>query len=415
MRILILGINYAPELTGIGKYTGEMAEWLAINGHEVKIVTTPPYYPSWKINKPYSPILYRKETINNVEVRRCPIYVPSKPSGIKRILHLTSFAISNLPIMISKISWKPDIVLTIEPTLLCAPTALIIAKFSNAKTWLHIQDYEIDAAFDLGILKSKFLRYIVRNAEKWLMNKFDRISTISEKMVEKLSEKNIPKHKRVFFPNWVDTSHIFQLSRPSTYRKTLNIDDDIVVALYSGNMGEKQGLEIIFEAATLLASNKKLAFVMCGQGATYNKFSKNAAEYLNIKWIPLQPFQQLNELLGLADIHLLPQRSEVKDLLTPSKLTGMLASGRPIVATAREGTHVHSVVSKYGKVVDHGDAKAFADAIESLATDNTLSKELGRSARTYAIEHLGSDKILSDFNHNLVSILQTENYPEEKS
>lgn len=54
MRILVYGINYSPELTGIGKYTGEMVEWMAGQGHEVRVVTAPPYYPQWQVGEHYS-------------------------------------------------------------------------------------------------------------------------------------------------------------------------------------------------------------------------------------------------------------------------------------------------------------------------------------------------------------------------
>lgn len=54
MKILVYGINYSPELTGIGKYTGEMVEWLAAQGHEVRVISAPPYYPQWQVGENYS-------------------------------------------------------------------------------------------------------------------------------------------------------------------------------------------------------------------------------------------------------------------------------------------------------------------------------------------------------------------------
>jgi len=97
VRILIYGVNYAPELTGIGKYTGEMAEWMAGHGHDVRVVTVPPYYPEWKVRDGYSGWKYSHERLNGVKVWRCPLYVPANQSGLKRILHLVSFALSSLP------------------------------------------------------------------------------------------------------------------------------------------------------------------------------------------------------------------------------------------------------------------------------------------------------------------------------
>ncbi|MDQ6953563.1 MAG: hypothetical protein Q9M15_08555 [Mariprofundaceae bacterium] len=91
--------------------------------------------------------------IDGVLVYRCPLYVPAKASGLKRIIHLASFALSSFPIMLKHIFWKPDVVMVIEPPLLCAPMAWLTARLSGAKCWLHIQDFEVDAAFDLGIFR----------------------------------------------------------------------------------------------------------------------------------------------------------------------------------------------------------------------------------------------------------------------
>ncbi|HSY01424.1 MAG TPA: glycosyltransferase, partial [Acidobacteriaceae bacterium] len=116
MRILLLGLNYAPELTGIGKYSGEMMEWLAGRGHEVRVVTTPPYYPAWQVWAGYRWWQYRREVSSaGVGIWRCPIWVPKKPGGLTRILHLGSFALSSVPVMLGQAAWGPEVVITVEP------------------------------------------------------------------------------------------------------------------------------------------------------------------------------------------------------------------------------------------------------------------------------------------------------------
>src|SRR5205823_5637381 len=95
---------------------------------------------------------------------------------------------------------------------------------------------------------------------------------------------------------------------------------------------------------------KELVFVICGHGAMYQQLRDRAAGLENIRWLPLQPLERLNDLLNLAEIHLLPQREEAADLVMPSKLTGMLASGRAILTTAHPGTAVAEVVQSSGVV-----------------------------------------------------------------
>ena len=155
MRILLLGLNYAPELTGIGKYSGEMMEWLAERGHEVRVVTTPPYYPAWKVNSNYNSWKYQKEiSPAGVRIYRCPVWVPLRPNSIHRMIHLGSFATSSLPIMLASILWRPHLVLAVEPALFGAPSAVLTALLAGSASWLHIQDFELDAAFGLNLLPS---------------------------------------------------------------------------------------------------------------------------------------------------------------------------------------------------------------------------------------------------------------------
>jgi colanic acid biosynthesis glycosyl transferase WcaI len=334
-----------------------MAQWLAAQGHDVRVVTAPPYYPQWRVAEGYANWWSREELQQSLQlhphssplpegegmnskgslvVYRCPLWVPVKPSGLKRLLHLASFALTSFPVMLRHIFWRPDVVLVVEPPLFCAPQAWLVARLSGAKAWLHIQDYEVDAAFDLGLLKGAALRSLVATSERWLMRRFDRVSTISQRMVGRAVSKGVPAERVVLFRNWVD---IKQCNAESgRYRTELGIAKGAVVALYSGNMGGKQGLEILAQTATLLRDVSDVVFVFCGNGAGRDDLLAQCAGLSNVRFLDLQPAERLSELLAMADIHLLPQRADAADLVMPSKLTGMLASARPLVATARVAT-----------------------------------------------------------------------------
>ena len=137
MKILVYGINYSPELTGIGKYTGEMVEWLAAQGHEVRVITAPPYYPQWQVGENYSAWRYKREE-GAATVWRCPLYVPKQPSTLKRLLHLSSFAVSSFFPLMAQRRWKPDRIIGVVPTLFCTPGMRLLAKLSGARTVLHL-------------------------------------------------------------------------------------------------------------------------------------------------------------------------------------------------------------------------------------------------------------------------------------
>lgn len=409
MRILIYGLNYAPELTGIGKYTGEMSSWLASRGHEVRVVTAPPYYPAWSIREDYRGRLYRTERVPGEPiVYRTPLYVPAKPTGLKRMAHLFSFMLGSLPVMLRQIFWKPEIIFTVEPTFFGAPLALLVAQATDAASWLHVQDFEVDAAFDLGLLPAKGpVHALALGLEEFFTQSFTRISSISHKMVERALGKGVPVARTILFPNWVDVDAIRPqpVGASNSFRQELGLEEKIVI-LYSGNMGAKQGLELLAPLAEAFESDSRVHFLFCGDGAFRPQLETLVAHRPNVTLLPLQPFARLNDLLNAADIHLLPQRAGAADLVMPSKLTGMLSSGRPVIATADAGTQVAHVVEGCGLVVPAEDALALNAAVQRLIDDEALRRQLGEAARVYAVEHLGKEQVLEEFERNLKTLVR---------
>lgn len=407
MKILIQSINYPPESISTGKYNGEMAEWLAAKGHQVTMITAPPYYPQWQIWKGYSAVTYSVEIIHQVKVIRCPLWVPQKPSTFKRILHLLSFTFSAAPVIFWQIvKEQPDIVIVIQPYFFAAPWIRLVSLFSNSKIWLHIQDYEIDTAFELGFLKFKWLRCFTTLIENRLLRSVDRVSTVSSRMMERLILKGVCPEKTFFFPNWVDTQTIFPLDSNEAFRQQLGLTAENFVALYAGNMGVKQGLDLIIKAAKKLIDHKHIVFVLCGEGAQRKQLFTEAQGLNNIKWIPLQPYKQLNQLLNIADVHLLPQREDAADLVMPSKLSGMLASGRPVLTTAHQNTQVAEIVKNAGLVVPPNQVDLFVEALLKLASDTEKRILWGKQARTIAIQQWDKERILTQFEQGLLNCIE---------
>lgn len=265
MKILVYGINYAPDLVGVAKYTTEMCQYLGRAGHEVKVVTTPPYYPSWKVAPPYKSYVYKRETADNIQITRCPLYVPKTQNALRRILHHLSFAIASAPVVVAAaLRFRPDVVLAVAPSLLGVPAAITAARLSRASAWLHVQDFEIDAAFDLHFVSGTYFKRLALAIERRFFKSFDLVSTISPKMMASLESKGVPAARRFEFRNWVDTDEIRPLERNATLRASLDIPPDATIALYSGNMAVKHGIEYLAAAAERLAQlrpNLRLLFV----------------------------------------------------------------------------------------------------------------------------------------------------------
>jgi colanic acid biosynthesis glycosyl transferase WcaI len=403
MKVLMISLNYAPEVTGVGKYSAELAEWLALRGHAIRVITASPYYPEWRVQPGYNPRTYMAEQINNVAVIRVPFWCPKRPSGLKRVLHLMSFALFAIPAAIWQIAWRPQAVWLVEPPLFASPVALIAARIASASCWLHVQDYEVDAAFRLGILKGKAAKRLALGVEKWLMSRADVVSTPSAAMTRLAVQKGVPCEKAFTFPNWVDMQHAHSNSADSSYRSQLAIGDGVQVVLYSGNLGQKQGLEIIADAAVLLTWRKDIMFVICGAGPAKALLLDQARDLPNVKFLDLQPKDRFNELLALADMHILPQRADAADIVMPSKLGAMLSSNRPVIATANQGTELWEVVNSVGIAVEPESPMALSHAILHLADDRPLREHLGALGRQYAASNLSKESVLLQFEARLRS------------
>jgi colanic acid biosynthesis glycosyl transferase WcaI len=403
MKLLLYSLNYAPEPVGIGKYSGELAEWLAAQGHEVRVITAVPYFPQWRARDNR----YRREQRQGVSVLRCPLWVPRRPSGLTRLLHLASFAISSLPVLIGQWRWRPELVLTVAPAFFCAPGTLLLAKLCGSRTrsWLHIQDFELDAAFELGLLKGRWLRSLAERWETATLRGFDRVSTISAAMRRHAVQKGVAEEQAVLLPNWVNLNVIqpqMEEARANNpYRQELGIGPEQRVLLYSGSMNKKQGLELLVEAMQRLADVPDLVWLLAGEGPSKAQLEAATATMDQVRILPLQPAERLNDWLNLADVHLLPQKAGAADLVLPSKLLGILASGRPLVASSPAGSELGQLAELAGIRVEPEDGAGFAAALRQLLSDAVLRQRLGQSARELAKQRYGQEAVLGQLDRAL--------------
>ena len=280
MKVLIYGLNNAPELTGIGKYTGELCNYLGTaEDVEVVAVSAQPYYPEWAITKGYRNTYSRERDGHSLTIR-CPLYVPNEPGKISRLVHLASFALSSLPVMLGMLKWNPDKVIVIAPTLFCTPTGYLIAKLTRATSYLHIQDYEVEAMFSImGNKPASRLSRMAHWMEARILRAFDHVSTISRSMVQKAIDKGVDEKNVILFPNWVDTQSFAPMPRNPELLQSLGLNPDHFVVVYSGNIGEKQGLDLAIEAARQLRDVPDLSFLIAGEGVAKRRLMELAKQY----------------------------------------------------------------------------------------------------------------------------------------
>lgn len=398
MRIVLYGLNYSPELTGIGKYSGELAAWLNQANQDVIVVTAPPYYPEWRVREGYSSTRWQVSNDNGVRLIRCPLYVPVKVTAARRLLHLISFALSSFIPMLWQLRKKPDVVVLVVPTLFCAPAALLLARLSNAKCIVHVQDYEVDALFGLGLAKPGPLKRFAFAFERFILRRFDYLSTISTGMLKRAQQKGVPGSRLIFFPNWSETHRFEHAEKSPELLSNLGVPDRKRVILYSGNMGDKQGLEQVLDAAASLQDDPNLFFLLVGEGSGKQRLVDKAKQLklTNVAFAPLQPYDDLPALLASADVHLVVQKRGAADAVLPSKLTNILAVGGNAVITSDADTTLGMLCSDHPGIAIRIEPESVEALIHGIQ-DALEMPARNAQAQAYANEYLNKERILQRF------------------
>lgn len=400
MKILIHGINYTPELTGIGKYTGEMGAWLAKNGHAVDVIAAMPYYPEWSKKEGYKGKWWFKESIAGATVYRCPLYVPKKVTGATRMIHEFSFLASSGLYWIRFLFKKYDIVFTPYPPLIIGFWPWLYKVFQPKATWVfHVQDLQVDAARELKLIQNKTLLTILENIEHFWLRKCDYVSSISSGMRDRILSKGIHASKYIMLPNWAETNIIKPLPTSESMRAELGIPFDSKVILYSGNLGEKQGVEMLIDAANQLKDTTNILFVIAGEGASKQKLIEYAAskQLENILFLPLQSYAKLASFLAIADIHLVIQKKSAADLVLPSKFMSILSAGGVSLVTAEPNTSLYDMIAtnNLAHICEPENTSVFVQTIQSILAED--STPIALRARQFAEEKLSIDGILGTF------------------
>lgn len=422
-RILLLGGNYIPEPTGIGKYNGEMIDWLSKEGYECAVITSYPYYPYWKAQPPYEKKSFwftREEALvhdTRIRVYRCPHYIPKSPSGLKRILSDLSFFISSFfQLFILLFCKKFDYVIAVVPPFQLGLLGVFYKWIKGAKFIYHVQDLQIEAAKELNMISSKLLLKLMFGIENIILKKADHISSISDGMIRKIVAKC--KKPVISFPNWVDTAAFHPISRKSVLKQQFNFSPAEKIVLYSGAIGEKQGLDAILYAAQELR-DLPVTFVICGSGPYKEKLHAlmTKLQLQNVTFLPLQPKEKFNEFLNMADLHLVLQKRNANDLVMPSKLSTILSVGGLALVTAPKESSLYEIISRHemGILVEPEDAAALTTSIRKALQESFGSTQ--DNARAFADEHLTINKVLCKFLYEVritkKSLTLVKTIPEE--
>jgi colanic acid biosynthesis glycosyl transferase WcaI len=403
MKVLILSINYWPEVTGIGAFTTYRAEYLAKAGHDVEVCTSFPYYPEWKVPKEYAGKIALTEEHNGVRIVRSYLYVPNPVTSLKRILHESSFIVSSALRALAR--RRPDVLLVVSPPLGLAVTAILLSRLWRVPFVFDVEDLQPDSASDLGMLPGWAIKLLYR-LEKAAYRRARLVTTLTASMRKKIVEKGIEEAKVELLEPRMDESLTGILPEEGReFRRRFDLGERFLVT-HSGNMGVKQGLDVVLDAAALNRDDDSLLFLLVGDGADRERVKRRADDLnlRNVRFLPLLEEPDFRGLLAASEICLVAQQKGVTEIAFPSKIVTYLAAGRPTIASVNPNSEVARIVQESGAglAVEAGDPDALLAAIRELRVRD--SQAMSENGQRYARERWSSHRVLGDLERSLSAV-----------
>jgi len=403
MKILVWGINYSPEVSGIAPFNTALCEYLAGRGHKVTMLTTFPYYPQWMGRPEDSGKLAETETINGVEVARVWHYIPRKLTTLSRIIHEATFLVlSFLRVLQME---KFSVAVVVSPPLGLGFFAWLLSILKGTPFVFHVQDLQPDAAVSLGMLKPSRFTQVLYKLEALAYAKAARVSGICRSMTLAFASKGVPPEKIIFFPNGVAAPGPGFFPAPGAFRARHGIGPHICLATYSGNLGSKQGLDILLDVAEKL-TGEPIKIVICGDGARRVEMEEQVSlrKLKNLLMLPLQDDLGYREMQVDTSVSLITQIAGTGQFFFPSKLLSAMVFRKPVLAVADSNSELaHAVTeSNCGRVVSPGDVDGLAAALmEMRSPEKQLT--MGQNGKKW-VAQFAFDVVHASFETQLLKL-----------
>lgn len=370
-RVLIASLYFSPDEAGIANYSSDIAEYFAKQGHHVTAVTGFPFYPQWLKRSNDRRSMFRRDAWRGVQILRGYVYVPRRPTPKTRIFHELSYCVFATLNFLR--AGPHDIIIVLSPPLLLGAVGAIFGQLWKATYFFHVEDLQLDAATSLNMMRSSGLIRLLQRLEQYIYRRATTVGTISEQMRERILDKGVSPDKVVVIPNWYRPPAEDQVTLAADspgIRRRLNLDEKFIVA-YSGNIGVKQGLDLLVGAAQHIRDDAHFHFVIAGDGADRDRIARliESSALPNVTLLPFLPEVEYLQLLRDADCFFVGQQRAAGDVFFPSKLLPIWASGKPTVVAAAQDSELARITFRFetGIVCAH-DPSAVADALYQLRT-----------------------------------------------
>jgi colanic acid biosynthesis glycosyl transferase WcaI len=384
MRICFINQYFQPDPASTAQLLTDLAAGLS-ERHRVTVVTGFPSYLRDR-GRGRRPRFLASERIGNVSVIRTFTTDLPRRSPLGRITNYISFLCSSL-IGALFLAGAADVVAAMTDPPVIGLVGYLVSRVKRARFVFISQDVFPEVSQVLGVINAGLVVWLLGKVNRFLLKHADRIVVIGETMRKRLIEKGADPANVVVIENWADTDLIAPEHRVNEFSLRNDLCGRFVV-MHSGNVGLSQDLETLIETANLMKSDHGVEFVIVGEGVSKPALQQKVSNLSlgNVRFIPYQDRKALRYSLAAADLSVVALKAGLAGYIVPSKLYGVLASARPVLAAVEDECEVAKIVrrEKCGVVIEPGDSRKMADAIRQLRARPELLRQMGRSGRVAA-------------------------------
>jgi colanic acid biosynthesis glycosyl transferase WcaI len=411
MRILLLIIQFPPDVNSTGLLMSKLCAGLRGQGHQVSVITTFPHYEKFRVWDEYRGKLFERGTYEGMDVTRLYVYASgNKQNMIERLLSYLSFAA--LATFFGIFSRKKyDVILCTNGSFFTGIAAHMIATAKGIPFVYNVQDLYPETPVMAGQLRSRFAISLLEKIERFMYRKAAHISVITRSFRDNITAKGISPGKISIVPNFVDTTFIKPLPKVNPFSRQHGLADKFVVA-HAGNVGYVYDLEGLLDAAALVKHQPDIRFLIVGDGVMRPKLEEQARKLglSNVTFLPFQPHESLPWLRATCDVQVALYRQGSSRYSMPSKVYEIMASGRPLLASADVNSDVWRLIEDTGCgiCVEPHDPEKLAASILRLYGDRSLRDAMGERGRQQAEQHYSRDVVVGLYGDLLQRVAAAE-------
>ena len=401
MRVVVIGINYPPEVAGIAPHTAALCRHLAARGDDVHMVTAKPHYPAWRISPGHRPTGFLRQTLGGVRVIRVPCYIPAHPGAlIPRLLYDGSFAlIAGLTALLLP---RADVYLYVGAQPAVAAATALVALIRRRPWVAKVADLAVNAGAAVGIIRHPVLIRFLRAAEYTTYRRADAVVVLTQGFAKELTRHGLRGRRLHVVPDSEDLDSIRPTRTRAEIRQRHDLDPDQPLITHIGGIGRKQGLQVAARAAS--QDQTDACWLLVGDGPERPAIERSAPAG-RMRVLPFLPRPDLADVLAASDLALLTQRRRVIESVIPSKLMTYMAAGLPVVASVHSHSEAARLIrrARCGLVVQPEAPALLRDALAELLADPDRRRQLGSAGRAFAESEFDRSRVVA----RQASILQS--------